>query len=180
VRYGNISYRQIGRDCFVFVICFISSIRLSMAIAPTESEWRTWPEYCKAAFLYSQWSDETPAYHKEMSMNRVAQIVSTLGIPGAHHFCMGLVDINRARTMSLQSSARRATLERAVSGIYYSLKDMAPAASRYSLVSAYYGTALYLSGKRALATEAWNKGIEAHPASRESYLAMAEALLGEK
>ena len=57
---------------------------------------------------------------------------------------------------------------------------MSPAAPRYSLVTAYYGTALYRSGKRQQAMDMWNKGIEAKPASRESYLAMAEALLAEK
>ena len=171
------------RRVFLCLLVF-GSINVSFALEPTEAEWQTWPPFCKAGFLASQWGKDSATFRGRMPAEQVASYRrnhdSTVGIPGVHHFCMGMVDTNRARTMPKQSNSRRETLDRAVSGIYYSFKDMTTAAPRYSLVTAHYGTALYLSGKRQQAFDAWQQGIEAKPASRESYLAMAEALLWEK
>ena len=50
----------------------------------------------------------------------------------------------------------------------------------YSLITAYYGTALYRQGKRQEANAMWDKGMQAKPKARESYLAKAEILIAEK
>tara|TARA_R110001583_G_scaffold195457_1_gene373804 strand:+ start:4509 stop:4862 length:354 start_codon:yes stop_codon:yes gene_type:complete len=50
----------------------------------------------------------------------------------------------------------------------------------YSLLTAYYGMALDGLGRRDEALQMWNRGINSQPKARESYLAMAEALLSEK
>jgi len=148
----------------------------------TEAEWIAWPSYCKAGFLASDWSRGSP-YHGRMPEGQVRSLRQnhdvTVGIPGVHHFCIGMIYTNRAKNMSAGPKLIE-TLRNAINEIEYSYSRMSPAAPKFSLVTAYYGTALYRSGKRQQAFDMWNKGIETKPDSRESYLAMAEILLSEK
>lgn len=165
---------------FLLVVLFFSSGLANAAVGPTENEWNGWPNYCKVAFLGSTLSQGSP-FRGSMSAEQIrsGQSQIGIGIPGLAHFCMGMVYTNRAKTMS-RSHDLAGTLGAAINELDYSFSRMSPAAPRYSLVTAYYGTALYRSGKRQQAMDMWNKGIEAQPAGRESYLAMAEALLSEK
>ncbi len=153
----------------------------AFAVDISESEWNTWPPYCKAGFLASEWSSESP-FIGRMSPAQFRSIRSanaSIGIPGLHHFCVGMVYINRAKNQGSTPKGRE-TLRNAVREIQYSFARIDTKAPKYSLVTAYYGTALYRQGKHQEAVDMWSRGINAKPASRESYLAMAEALLAEK
>lgn len=148
---------------------------------PTEAEWLSWPEFCRSGFLGSQWGKDSRFRDRntEATAASLRMQKTTVGIPGVHHFCLGMIHVNRAKS-ALSGESSRALAKQAIDDIEYSFSRMTAAAPRYSLVTAYYGMALYRYGKRREAMEMWNRGIEAKPASRESYLAMAEALIGEK
>lgn len=166
------------RKKIALVLCLLFFSNWTKAVEPTEVEWHSWPDFCKAAFLGSQWAQGSP-YLGRMAEAQVNSLRVSTGIPGPHHFCVGMLYINRARSKG-QNSNTAFNLGRAIDEINYSFSRMTSESARYSLVTAYYGTAFYRSGKRQQAMEMWNKGIEAKPASRESYLAMAEVLLQEK
>ncbi|MFZ4535415.1 tetratricopeptide repeat protein [Propionivibrio sp.] len=175
--------KGIVRRALTFLICFFGASGAANAVGPTEYEWLAWPDFCKAGFVGSSWSPAVSSFKGKMSDAQATNLRSiqetTVGIPGVHHFCMGMTYTNRAKTMGRNQNVRE-TLGNAINELEYSFSRMTPAAPRYSLVTAYYGTALYRLGKRRESMDMWNKGIEAKPASRESYLAMAEALLAEK
>ena len=169
-------------DKLVVLVLMATSSFSVAAVNISEAEWLTWPAFCKAGFLASDWSRGSP-FAGKMSEAQVRSIRSTHemsnGIPGVHHFCIGMVYINRAK-VSKTNPKNPELLRNAINDIEYSFSRISPGAPKYSLVTAHYGTALYLSGKRQQAFEIWEKGISTRPESRESYLAMAEALLKEK
>ena len=150
--------------------------------AVSEAEWLAWPHSCKAGYLLSDWSLGSP-YTGRLSGAEVARYReahgSVSGISGIHHFCVGMLYVNRARAMS-DKARRKGELERAVNELEYWYSRTQSNAAQYSLLTAYYGTALHGLGKQEEARRMWNRGIEAHPTHRESYLAMAQALLNEK
>lgn len=179
---GDCSKAGIART--VLALCAGASISLSAygSTTPTEMEWLGWPDFCKAGYLASDWSRGSP-FQGRMPPAQVSQIRrmhdSAVGIPGVHHFCVGMLYTNRAKNMA-SGSKRNETLRNAVSEIEYSFSRAAPSASMYSLITAYYGTALYRQGKRQEANAMWDKGMQAKPKARESYLAKAEILIAEK
>jgi len=145
----------------------------------TELEWNSWPDYCKAGFATSGWRKNTP-YSKRVDSNWARKYNTTYseinGIPGIHHFCVGMTFINRARA----NPKKKQLLEYAISDIQYSFQRMKPTALKYSTVAAYLGKAYYGIGNRNKAISIWENGIAFKPKSPESYLAYAEALLSEK
>ncbi|WP_435749595.1 tetratricopeptide repeat protein [Thauera sp. AutoDN2] len=168
----------------VLALCAGASISLSAhgSTTPTEMEWLGWPDFCKAGYLASGWGGGS-GFQGRMPHSQVEslrrQFEITVGIPGVHHFCVGMLYVNRAKAMP-SGNKRTETLRSAVSEIDYSFSRATPSAPMYSLITAYYGTALYRQGKRQEANAMWDKGIQAKPNARESYLAKAEVLITEK
>lgn len=149
---------------------------------PSEAEWLSWPDFCKAGYLSSDWSGGSPFQGRlpQAELNRLRQHNETaVGIPGIHHFCVGMLYINRAKALPT-GKARSDNLDRAVGEIEYSFSRASPTIPMYSLLAAYYGTAFHLQGKHREAEAVWEKGISSKPKSRESYLAKAQVLISER
>lgn len=147
----------------------------------TSSEWVTWPDYCKAAFINSGWARNTP-YEDLMPREWVSSIAKkqggTLGIRGLHHLCIGMVYVNRGRVADKKKSAYWLNL--AIKEIKYSHARTPKGVSGYSLINAYLGKAYYHIGKRNEAVRVWQDGITSQPGQRESYLAMVNMLIEEE
>ncbi len=142
----------------------------------TDAELAVLPQWCMSAFLNSGYSDKV-APKKRSGGGRVQDSdrsggTSSLHIPGGHHFCNGLVELNRGKK-------RPASYGLAVDEFNYSYSRMDVTYPYLSYVAAYLGKALYASGKRRQAAEVWTDAISAQPANRHAYLALTEALLGE-
>jgi|GEM_PF-1933360 len=137
-------------------------------------EWSALPDFCKTSFMSSSYAYLAPQEAREQK-KLILQSAGSVnhGIPGAHHFCMGLVKLDRARRGI-------GSYDGAVGELSYSAYDMEPDAPAFSFVRANLGTALYRAGKRKDASIIWSQGIKAQPQRRESYLAMASALLSER
>lgn len=150
--------------------------------AVMEAEWLAWPDFCKAGYLISDWATGSPYTGRlsaaELSRYRGTQIYLN-GISGIHHFCVGMLYVNRARALS-EKSRRKSELERAVNEFKYSFERTQSNSVQYSLLTAFYGTALHGLDRKEEARRMWKLGVEAQPTHRESYLAMAQALLDEK
>lgn len=175
--------RIIKRLGMIVALCVSSNAFADTLIEPTEAEWNAWPDFCKAAYTigsYSQGSrfrGRMPASQVESIMTNYLQ---TVGIQGGQHFCIGMAFVDRARYAGAKRTEAKNILVNAIDEFSYSYTHTKEDAPKYSLLVSYYGTALFLSGKRQQAFEMWDKGIRIQPASRESYLAMAKALLDEK
>lgn len=175
--------RIIKRLGMIMALSVCTNVYADRLIEPTDVEWNAWPEYCKAAYLNGSYS-EGSRFRGRMPAGQVDQILAnymqTVGIQGGQHFCIGMVFVDRARRAGVKTPEAKNNLASAIDEFKYSYPNTKEDAPRYSLYASYYGTALFLSGKRQQAFEMWDKGIRLQPASRESYLAMAKALLDEK
>lgn len=169
---------------FLVALILVASQAQGSAQDLTEFEWATLPDYCKAALLGSDWAQFVPSRHK-VPRSWVDEMLKTynerIGIPGAHHFCVGMVYISRARGgIGLSQEKSVGLMKQAADEINYSYSRTEKRAPLYSVVTAYYGVALYHSGNRERAFDIWKEGIATQPARPESYVAMAEALRSER
>lgn len=140
----------------------------------TEMELMAIPSWCKSAFQNSGYSGKIAPSRSRSASNagQSAASKSGLQIPGGHHFCAGLVELNRAKR-------GRGNYANAINEINYSYSSMGGGHPHLSFVASYLGKALYLSGKKKEASEVWLDAIAAQPSRRESYLALADVLMKE-
>ena len=135
-------------------------------------EFMVLPEFCLSSFAGSDFASRVPFEYR--ARRGATSPGAGVGIPGSHHFCMGIVYLNRA----VRGNVGAAT--DAIQELTYSQTRMDMDAPRYSYVSSYLGRALYRSGKHGYAKRMWAQAISVQPQARESYLALAEALLSER
>lgn len=148
-----------------------------------EGEWAAWPDYCKAGFLGSEWSNDS-VFRDRLSPSWVKEFRSTyterFGIAGPHHFCLAMVYLNRAKAHGKTTRSGKYYIEGAIREMNYSYLRTKPNAPYYSVMQAQRGQAFFLAGQRSKAMQAWEQGIAVQPGAKASYLAMAEAHISEK
>ena len=140
--------------------------------ALTAVEWSTLPDYCKAAMLKSAYRHIVPPSNK-LTASWAHSVQNTYGIPGAHHFCMGIVLLDRAKKGG-------ASYREVISELTYSHSEMNSSQSGYPYATHYVATAYYRSGERAKGFNLWQDCIQSQPQSRYCYLSMADVLLIDK
>lgn len=143
----------------------------------TEAEWASWSDFCKASYLVSEWSNNS-RFTGRLSPESRAKILEGNTIPGAHHFCIALVAMDRARYKTGAQHVQM--MKQAVTEIDYNRRQMSSAKPKYAYVSAYYAKAKYGAGEKAEAFRIWDEAITISPAERESYLLKVQALISEK
>lgn len=143
----------------------------------TDSEWASWSDFCKASYLISEWSAGS-RFTGRLSPESRARILEGNTIPGAHHFCIALVAMDRAKSKPSEQSKQ--LMRQAVTEIDYNRRQMSNAKPKYAYVSAYYAKALYGAGEKAQAFRVWDEAITISPAEREAYLLKTQALISEK
>lgn len=142
----------------------------------TPIEWAALPDFCRPAILISGYRTKLQfELRGNAPEGRPASMSLSLfgGIPGPHHFCVGLVYLNRAK----RGADRYDT---AINEFKYSYDQMSRTAPFFSYVSASLGRALYGARRKEEAAKVWSLAMVEQPERREAYLAMAEALNNEK
>lgn len=145
----------------------------------TELEWQEWPDFCRIAYLRSDFSSGS-RFKKRMSWQAVKdgeKLVNQIGISGSHHFCVGLILYHRAVRGSLTGQARRDAMYRATNEFKYSFENTDERNVGYILAADYYGRALHLSANRDAAYRIWTDCIELRPGNTRCYVSMSDALL---
>ena len=69
----------------------------------TAVEWSTLPDYCKAAMLKSAYRHIVPSSNR-LTPTWAFSVPNTYGVPGAHHFCMGMVLLDAPRSARLPTA----------------------------------------------------------------------------
>lgn len=145
----------------------------------TELEWREWPEFCRIAYLRSDFSSGS-RFKKRMNWQAVKdgeKLVNQIGISGSHHFCVGLILYHRAVRGGSTGQARRDAMYRATNEFKYSFENTDERNVGYILAADYYGRALHLSANRDAAYGVWSGCVELRPDNVRCYVSMADALL---
>ncbi len=139
----------------------------------TDAELLAIPSWCQDAFRKSDYIEKMApkmGFSSPSVTGGGGKSASSLQIPGGHHTCAGMVEFNRAKR-------GKGSYTIAAGEFNYSFSRMSPGHPSLSFVASHLGRALYMSGKRQQGVDVWRSAIGAQPAQRESYLALAEALL---
>lgn len=168
-----------------FLLILSLSVLMSIAVRPAHAqvgitvvEMMLLPEFCQSAIAGSSYAASLPFEYrsrKGVASPQGGDGATGVGIPGGHHFCMGRVLMNRAGR-----GGKADAYAAAIPEFMYSYRMLELDSPSYSHVSSYLGKALYRSGKRNDGMKVWAEAISVQPQGRESYLAMAEALLSER
>lgn len=175
---------MLGNKKAHFLLTLSLSVLMGIAVRPAQAdetisavEFVVLPEFCRSALASSSYASSIPFEYRSRRGEAAQQggnSIAGADIPGGHHFCMGMVYLNRG------GRGNRSAYAGAVSEFSYSQTRMGMDSQSYSYVNSYLGRALYRSGKRGEAMKVWAEAISVQPQGRESYLAMAEALLSER
>ena len=143
-------------------------------------EWSSWPDFCKASYILTDYSAGS-TYRARMSRETAKRIANSYGgekyIPGAHHFCVGVVLLQRVQFGTGGPQKRGEWAGLATNEFFYTYKQMEPGVGAFGLVSDYYARALRATGSKRRAYEIWQIAISFDPSDKRSYVSMSAALL---
>ena len=168
---------------FLLTVLITVSNGASGAQPVSEIEWSSWGEFCQINYILSGYGGGSKYVKRipiEYAAQRQKQLYENLRIPGAHHFCYGVLHLKRAAIGAGTSAQKIASAKNAAGEFYYSysrLDGKDPNAT--TVVLTYYGRALWLSGSRNEAHLIWEEGINGGIADSSLIVAKAEALIGE-
>lgn len=171
-----ISGKKMRSACIGFATVVVFSVMSGPVAAESElspAEWNGLPEYCRAAIVQSGYSHIAPSTNTLSAAWGRSLGFNEYGIGGAHHFCMGLVYLERAKM-------GRGSFKDAIGELGYSQGQMDVSERGYPYATSYLATAYYRAGARSKANSLWQGCIEAQPQSRYCYLSMADALIADK
>lgn len=167
---GQRSVVRLASAALILVPLFIQGAR-AFDYEVTDYEWASWPEYCKVRYA----STPVGAGRGNYTKADARKWSETLGgtYLHIHHYCAGLISIQRAQRYADADQSRRWYNE-SLGAIAYTYRGSEPDFPLFSQMSAYYGKALYETGQTAEAQEILQTGIKTQPEAPESYIMLAE------
>ena len=142
----------------------------ALAFYPSESEWVTWPDYCRARYVVSA-AGSTSTYVNRVSASEVAYYRKQIGESAweyLHHYCAGIVHLKRAA--AAESEQRRefylGEAQREISSQYALLDARDP---MFTTVSSSMAELSYKRGNLEAAVEFLKRVIEAQPMASSAY-----------
>lgn len=161
----------------VCVLAIFTTVRSPVAHAysftPTEYEWGTWPEYCKARYAATMW------VHQTQYVGRVNQAIinkweSQLGeaFTPLHHYCAGLVYLQRLRGED-RTHAREVLIRNAENELTYTYDRVPQSSYMYGEVSANLAMLYGYANEPNKAMSILQKAIGIQPEYAGTYSAMS-------
>lgn len=143
----------------------------------TESEFRTWPSYCKVVYLRTQVGKQSGLRYlvsdsEYVSGNAVLASNPPYGEGGLHHLCAGMKWLDRAR---VESDPHKAELyvSRGISETQYTLERTKPGSYTFALAATQMATALHAADQDSKALELLDRAILASPQNADFYVMKA-------
>ena len=99
----------------------VAPVGHAFEFSPTETEWTSWPGYCKAKYAWTNIGKRSPYADRVSAADRLQlEQWENVGIRGLHHYCAGTALLNRAR-LEDDSRRRDALLESAYAETRFSI-----------------------------------------------------------
>lgn len=151
-----------------------------VATKPTDLEWATWPEYCRARYVVSAAGRES-THVKDVSKATVSLWESRLGgwWYALHHHCAAMLQISRAR-IEPNAKKRNHMLETAMRDLQFTLARTPESNAGYAESTIQLAFALELKGEVPAALEYVDGAIKANPKSANAYAAKSMILRNKK
>lgn len=117
-------------------VLIFSPPALAYDFIPTDAEWNTWPEYCRARYSATQRANRTKydgVISREVRLKWEQRIGHTTYLH-MHHYCAGLAYSNRMRTQSVERE-RKKLLRKAIGEMIYTWERTPKAGSLYGEIA---------------------------------------------
>lgn len=143
---------------------------------PTESEWATWPAYCKARYATTR-IGRGGGYGGAMSEAEIQkwQQVTGGGWLYLHHTCAGIVHLQRAKLEPTQTG-RQFELNKSINEHRLSLEHTPASDPFYAEILVQMGLTYREARNYAGAIEQFDKAIAGHPKTAGAYVGKAMVL----
>ena len=158
------------------VLIIFPNLVLAYDFTPTESEFRTWPSYCKVVYLRTPIGKSTTFQNlinnnDVVEARRVLGVEKPFGVGGVHHYCTGTIFLARAR-LEMDPRIRDSLLDRAVRETLFTLRRSKSDETVFVLAATQMANVLVEQGKDIEAMELLDSSIQQYPAN--SALRIAE------
>lgn len=150
------------------------TVSSAYSFEPTDLEWASWPEYCKARYVTtnvgtgSKFSRTFTMAQSEVQRRRIGD-PSFLHV---HHYCAGIVWLSRAKVES-DPARRKSYLDYANTEISYTFERIPDSSPIYPTVAVNMARARLEVGQNDEAIAAVEHAVEAHPQDPRPYIGMA-------
>lgn len=156
-----------------FTLLFVPSTSFGYSFTPTENEWATWPEFCKARYAESVWGAQSK-FGRRVSPATKTQWRNNLGeaYQPLHHYCAGISYMQR-HTATFNSDDQARNLRFALGEFGYTFQRVPSSSYLFAEVAINYGLALQKDGQLTRAIEMLTSAIESNPKQGSAYAAMS-------
>lgn len=154
--------------------CLFPTLGSAYSFEPTDLEWASWPEYCKARYVTtnigsgSKWSREYPD-------GRTKAISRQIGEPSflhVHHYCAGVTWLSRAK-LEANEVRRKSFLEYANTEISYTFERIPETSPIYPTVAVNMARARMEVGQRDEAIAVVEHAAQVRPQDPRAYIGLA-------
>jgi tetratricopeptide (TPR) repeat protein len=151
-----------------------------VATKPTDLEWATWPEYCRARFVVSAGGRES-THVKDVSKATIALWESRTGgwWYALHHHCAALIQNQRAR-VEADPAKRNYMLKTAVRDLQFTIARTPETNPGYIESTTQLAFTLEQMGDVKAALEYLDAAIKLNPTAAKAYAAKAMVLRNKK
>lgn len=156
------------------LIFFATSTVQAYDFTPSQAEWLIWPEYCKAKYVQTQIGEQSEFFYA-MSKDRLiadSQLISANSYIYIHHYCAGLVWLQRAKNTA-DKSEKEIFYRNASSEIAFTMARVDLSELLGVDILTKYAEVLEGSGYKDEAKKYYNKSIDIHPDEPLPYVSFA-------
>lgn len=160
---------------FVILLLVIFGIPRAEAYSftPGDAEWQSWPAHCKAKYVWTPFGASTKFAGYVGPAERAAlQPWEDAGVRGLHHYCTGMIWLNRAR-LERDPVQREYMLRNARNETLFTFERSPRAAPHFAPVAIQMATIMYEQGELQEALSLLTSMIEAQPQTDVLYSATA-------
>lgn len=154
--------------------CLLPTLASAYSFEPTDLEWASWPEYCKARYVTTNVGGGSKLAQR-YSQTQVATQRRAIGEPSflhVHHYCAGITWLSRAK-VEANPDRRKSYLEYANTEISYTYDRIPDSSPIYPTVAVNMARARLAHGDAEAAIAAIEHAAEAHPSDPRPYIGMA-------
>jgi tetratricopeptide (TPR) repeat protein len=154
--------------------CLLPALVHAYSFEPTDLEWASWPEYCKARYVTTNIGGGSKLAQR-YPQGQVDVQKRAIGEPSflhVHHYCAGIIWISRAK-VEASPEHRKSYIEYANTEIAYTFDRIPESSPIYPTVAVNMARARMLRGEDEGAIEAVQHAVETHPQDPRPYIGMA-------
>lgn len=165
--------KHIVRIGLLIFLPFIFSRAEAYSFTPTDGEWQRWPDHCKAKYAWTLVGRSSKFAGDVGAVQRAAlKPWEDAGIRGLHHYCTGMIWLNRARIAS-DPAEHETMLRRAREETTFTFERSPRKSPYFAPIGIQMASIMYEQGELNEALALLQSLISAQPANDVLYSAAA-------